>query len=85
MVAEVGLEPTRSCDQRILSPLWLPLHHSAIVTKDLFLVYIFFRKFQDIYSLKKITSSLSPNFFCSLLEFCFQYKIILAFDIFIPL
>lgn len=30
MVAEVGLEPTRSCDQRILSPLWLPLHHSAI-------------------------------------------------------
>ena len=108
MVAEVGLEPTRSCDQRILlttsafaalsvcgldysftytvadyslctfsfqnlaqdwhfkafleftayyyivsnitthlSPLWLPLHHYAIVGKDLFVVYLFLKIFQD--------------------------------------
>lgn len=31
MVAETGLEPVRYCYQRILSPLCLPFHHSAMV------------------------------------------------------
>ena len=31
LVGEMGLEPTRSEDQRILSPLRLPLRHSPIL------------------------------------------------------
>ena len=30
LVGKVGLEPTRPLGQGILSPLWLPLHHSPI-------------------------------------------------------
>lgn len=30
-VPEKGVEPLRPCGQRILSPPWLPLHHSGIV------------------------------------------------------
>lgn len=30
MVPEVGLEPTRSNEQRILSPLCLPFHHPGL-------------------------------------------------------
>lgn len=31
MVALAGLEPARSCEQRILSPPCLPFHHRAIL------------------------------------------------------
>jgi hypothetical protein len=29
MVPEIGVEPTRPCDRRILSPLRLPFRHSG--------------------------------------------------------
>ncbi len=35
MVPEEGVEPTRPCDQRILSPPRLPFRHSGTVTVNL--------------------------------------------------
>lgn len=45
LVGEVGLEPTRSLDQGILSPLWLPLHHSPISRQFTYA----YPNFRDVY------------------------------------
>ena len=56
MVPEEGLEPSRGCPHRILSPARLPFHHSGTRTGELILITNSDLRFKSVSRLLKKTA-----------------------------